>query len=93
MRVIFVEPNFLKNQRQFPLEELARHRGNYIAWSKDGRRIVASAPDLESLDHLVRAAGEDLQSCVIDSVPECDAVIGGMLFGSEHPCDSPIARS
>ena len=69
---------FLKNQHQFPLEDLAAYRGRYIAWSPDGTRIVASSPDLEELLDLVRAAGEDAQECVIDGIPECDAVIAGI---------------
>ena len=68
---------FLKNRQQFPLDELARRRGEYVAWSPDGTRIVASSPDLEALEQLVRAAGEDPQECTIEGIPDYDAVIGG----------------
>ena len=68
---------FLEQRQQFPLDELARHRGEYVAWSPDGTRIVASSPDLDTLEQLVCAAGEDPQDCTIEGIPQYDAVIGG----------------
>lgn len=68
---------FQKNRQEFPIDELHKYAGNYIAWSPDGSRIVASSPDLEVLDQRVRAAGEDPQQCAIEGVPEFDALIGG----------------
>jgi hypothetical protein len=44
---------------QFPLDELAKHRGEWIAWSPDGTRIVASSRDPAALEDLIRATGED----------------------------------
>ena len=68
---------YLKNRQQFPLEELARHQGEFIAWSPDGMRNVASAVDLEDLDDLIRAAGHDPENCLIEGIPNADTVIGG----------------
>jgi hypothetical protein len=69
---------YLKNRAAFSLEELARHRGEWVAWSPDGRRIVAGARDLEVLDDLVRAAGEDPEECPIEGIPDTDTILGGL---------------
>lgn len=68
---------FLRNRANFPLQELARHRGRFVAWNPDGTRIVASCDKEEEIDHLILAAGENPEDCVVGSVPEADAVIGG----------------
>ena len=47
---------YLKNRLAFPLEELAKHRGEWVAWSPDGTRLVAASRDPEALADLVRAA-------------------------------------
>ena len=49
---------YLKNRAAFPLEELAKHRGEWVAWSLDGTRLVAASRDPDALDDLIRAAGE-----------------------------------
>src|SRR5207249_3393391 len=38
----------------FPLEELQKHRGRWVAFSADGRRLVASGVTLAEVDALVR---------------------------------------
>lgn len=69
---------YLKNRLQFPLDELAKHAGEWVAWSSDGRRIVASSLDPAALDDLVRVAGEDPERCPVEGIPDTDAVIGGL---------------
>ncbi len=34
---------YLKNRLQFPPDQLAKHIGEWVAWSPDGSRIVASS--------------------------------------------------
>ena len=41
---------YLKNRIAFPLDELAKHRGEWIAWSPDGTRIIASSRDPDGLE-------------------------------------------
>lgn len=69
---------YLKNRIKFPLDQLARHAGEWVAWSPDGIRIVASSRDPAALDGLIRAAGENPEQCIVEGIPDSDAVIGGL---------------
>jgi len=69
---------YLKNRVAFPLEELAKHRGEWVAWSPDGTRLVATSRNLDTLDELIRAAGEDPENCPIEGIPDMDCVLGGL---------------
>jgi hypothetical protein len=69
---------YLKNRAARQPEELEKYRGEWIAWSPDGSRVVASSRDLDALDGLVRIAGEDPAECPIQGIPGEDCVIGGM---------------
>ena len=69
---------YLKNRVAFPLGELAKHRGERVAWSPDGTRLVAATRDPDALDDLVRAAGEDPEDCPIEGIPDTDCVLGGL---------------
>jgi hypothetical protein len=68
---------FLANRARWPMHELARYSGDWIAWSPDGSRTVAHAADPASLDELVRKAGEDPERCIVEGIPEKDAMLGG----------------
>jgi hypothetical protein len=52
---------FQKNRARFTRAELEKYDGQWVAFSDDGSRIVASSEDLGELDKLVTAAGEDPQ--------------------------------
>ena len=52
-------PEFFENRRNFPAEELLKYAGQYVAWSWDGTRIVASAGNDEELHHKLLSAGLD----------------------------------
>jgi hypothetical protein len=58
-------------------EELEQYRGNWIAFSADGSRIVASSPTLAGLDARVRAAGEDPEQVVLERIPGSDSIRSG----------------
>ena len=68
---------YLKNRVAFPLVELAKHRGEWVAFSPDGTRLVASSPDPNALDGMIRAAGENPEDCPIEGIPDSDCVLGG----------------
>jgi hypothetical protein len=72
---------FLEHRAALPAESLADLAGRWIAWSPDGTRIVAEAEAPEDLDDRVRAAGEDPERCVVEGIPEVDAMLGGDGLG------------
>jgi hypothetical protein len=65
-----------ENRNRFPPEELEKYRGQWIAWSLDGARILAHADDLDALYAAMRDAGEDPQRCVLGGIPDADALLG-----------------
>jgi hypothetical protein len=76
---------FLKNRHRFPLDDLDRYAGQYVAWSPDGARIIASDEDPIRLIAAVDAAGFDHEETLIEAIPRPDEVIlgGRLLFGGE----------
>jgi hypothetical protein len=66
---------FLAHRAAFPAEELAKYAGQWVAWSPDGTRVAASAPDPEFLHDLLVAQGEDPALCVVGGIPDDDAPI------------------
>ena len=57
-----------ENRANFPAEELRKYDGQWIAFSADGRRIVASAEDLDSLEDLLAAKGQDPEKLTFERV-------------------------
>jgi Family of unknown function (DUF5678) len=47
------------NRDSFPIDELRKHDGRWVAFSADGRRIVASAETLDEVERQLVASGED----------------------------------
>jgi hypothetical protein len=66
---------FLANRAAFPVEELTRYAGLWVAWSPDGTRAAASAEAPEALEGLLRAAGEDPLLCALEGIPDADPVV------------------
>jgi hypothetical protein len=60
---------YRSNRAQFPRDELAKHSGQWVAFSPDGRNVVAGDEDLERLGECLTAQGEDLQQVVFEYVP------------------------
>src|SRR5687767_11476104 len=67
---------FLANRAAFPAQELAKFAGQWVAWSQDGTRIAASAASPELLDAILAANGENPALCVVEGIPDDDALIG-----------------
>ncbi|MFI5456290.1 MAG: hypothetical protein ACHRXM_12655 [Isosphaerales bacterium] len=76
---------FLVNRAELSTAELVEYAGQWVTWSPDGSRIVAHADDPEVLDELVVQAGEDPERCVIEGIPEEDALLGGGSLGQTRP--------
>ena len=74
---------YLRNRTRFPLQTLAQFAGQWIAWSPDGKRIIAHAMDEASLDALICQAGEDPSHCIVEGIPAIgEAVLGGASLES-----------
>jgi hypothetical protein len=65
------------NREKFSAEDLRRYDGKWVAFSGDGSRIVASADDIETLDRLVRAAGEKPDAVGLERIEFDDTILGG----------------
>jgi hypothetical protein len=72
---------FRENRKRFPREELAKYRGQWVAFSPDGRRIVAGAATLEDLEVRLQAMGEDAQRLAFEGIPGPD---DDMFLGAEE---------
>ncbi len=68
---------YRENRARFPLSELAKYRGQWVAFSLDGRRIIASSADLATLDKLVVAANQDPEQIALERIELDDCCLGG----------------
>jgi hypothetical protein len=59
---------FHENRIKFPLDELAKYAGQFIAWSPDGLHILASAETMEAMEEKLITAGIDPSQTVGDYV-------------------------
>jgi hypothetical protein len=87
-----------ENRAAFPAADLANYRGQWVAFSIDGRRIVASAPDLVELDTLLLAMGENPEQVALEYIDgvdlqvlaDLDAVMKRIIDGT--PVDPETSR-
>ena len=69
--------SYSENRSQVPAEDLARYAGQYVAWSPDGRQILAHAADPDLVEQQVVAAGLDPASVVVGYVdPPAEVFLG-----------------
>ena len=68
---------FQRNRQQYPSDQLAKYQGQYVAWSPDGRSILAAADDELQLAKTIKAAGLNTAEVLIAFVPENDEVLLG----------------
>ena len=70
---------YRQNRARFPAEDLRRYDGQWVAFSSDGRHIVASAENIGQLSERVVAAREDIQDVVLEKieVETSDIQLGG----------------
>ncbi|MBM4069458.1 MAG: hypothetical protein FJ271_10990 [Planctomycetes bacterium] len=66
------------NRACIPMSELAKYRGQWVAFSLDGRRIIAGNDDLAVLDRLIVAAGEKPEHVALERIEfEQEGCLGG----------------
>lgn len=68
---------YRENRARLPPAELASYQGQWVAFSLDGRRIVASSQDLYALDRLIIEAGEDPEQVALERIELDDVSLGG----------------
>jgi hypothetical protein len=68
---------YRENRAQVPCAELMKYQGQWVAFSADGSRIVAGSEDLEMLDRLVMAAGENPEDVAIERIELENTCLGG----------------
>ena len=68
---------YRENRARFPAADLAKYRGQWVAFSLDGRKIIAGNEDLGKIDGLVVAAGEDPEQVALERIDLDDICLGG----------------
>lgn len=76
-----ISAEYRTNRARFPRAQMEPYRGSWVAFSADGRRVVASGETLERLEEQF-AAGQDPQQVVFERIPgpEDDISLGGAEF-------------
>jgi hypothetical protein len=69
--------DFTRNRAEFSKDELLKHWGKWVAFSPDGREIVASCENLEEIDDVVRRAGFDPEAVYLEKIELDDSAVGG----------------
>ena len=59
---------YRQNRERFPAGDLKRYDGQWVAFSADGRRIVASGESIGQVSERVGAAREDLDDVVLERI-------------------------
>src|SRR5262249_46083524 len=80
--LVVISAEYRTNRSRFPRIELEPYRGSWVAFSGDGRRIVASGETLQRLEEQIAATGQDPQQVVLERVPgpDDDISLGGAEF-------------
>jgi hypothetical protein len=68
---------YRENRAKFPLAELAKYQGQWVAFSLDGARIIASSEDLGTLDKLIIDAGENPEQVALERMDREEIYLGG----------------
>jgi hypothetical protein len=66
-----------ENRAKFTLEELRQYTGHWVAFSRDGSRIIASAETLCDLEERLAALGQDPQEVAFERIEFEDSLLGG----------------
>ena len=69
--------SYAENRSQVPAEVLARYAGKYVAWSPDGKQILADGVDPDLVEKQLVAAGLDPAAVVLGYVDPPDEVFLG----------------
>jgi len=71
---------YQQNRPKISADEIRKHGGEWVAFSGDGRSIVASDADLGVLFKTLEKAGVDQEDLVFEQIPSTDTFFGGAEF-------------
>ena len=69
-----------ENRSKFPIGELRKYVGQWVAFSLDGSRVLANAETIPDLEKCLTAAGEDPQNVALERIEFEDSRLGGAAF-------------
>jgi hypothetical protein len=72
-----------RNRAAFPVDELEKYVGKWVAFDADCTKILASHEDVEELFKLIEHAGLDSQNVCFEGLPE--GTIYSALGLESHP--------
>lgn len=75
-RIMQTSPG-LKIPVSVPLSELEKYRGQWVACSADGSRIIANAATVAALEERLAVMGEDPERVLFDRIEDEDNMMGG----------------
>lgn len=68
---------YQQTRSELTLEALSQYDGKWVAFSADGKRIIAAADSLVGVDKAVIAAGEDAEQVGYERISLTDSSLGG----------------
>jgi hypothetical protein len=66
---------YAENRNKFPLDQLDKYAGMYVAWSPDGTRIITCGKDRVALWKALEDADIDFSQVVGEFIPPHDTAI------------------
>ena len=64
-----ITQEYRDNRAHFPQAELVKYQGAWVAFSADGRRVLARGETVEHLEQQMAAEGENSQNAVLEWLP------------------------
>jgi hypothetical protein len=67
-----------ENRARIPLADLRKYAGQWVAFSRDGSRILAGAESLRDLEARLVTTGLDPQEVALERIEFDDHLLGGV---------------
>jgi hypothetical protein len=77
-----ISGDHIENRNAFPFEELKKYEGQYVAWSGDGKRILAGDTNPLRLATKLKEAGYSAEDFVVSFV-DFETYLGGVMVGDD----------
>jgi hypothetical protein len=70
--------SYRKNRKRIPHAKLVKHWENWVAFSRDGTCVIASAKTPEKLAKRIASAGKKADDVVLEYLESDSTVLGGV---------------